>query len=174
MLTCSDDQDEHHHWHLLGFTVIPQLNLCSVHSRLATVNISNIHFVHLILFFTEILMQFLWSISSNSKKPKSTPKHDQPFYLSKTDRQSKMADLVNIYNRHVLQYNRKQCENLTYIRNLRNLKIAVIFWLHLVCAMVLRPPNNCSKCRNILCKQQSIISTLHFVHGIKCYILHHW
>ena len=43
----------------------------------ATVNISS-GLAHLIPFFTQnlIRVQFLWSISSNSKKPKSTPKHD--------------------------------------------------------------------------------------------------
>ena len=66
---------------------------------------------HLILFFTQNLIQFLWIIISNSKKSKNTPKHE---YLSKTSWQSKMADIVNIYNRPVYSHNRqKKCENRT-------------------------------------------------------------
>ena len=49
------------------------------------------------------------------------------FYLSKTNWQSKMAGIVNIYNRHVYQDNRKKQKS-----NTRNLKITVIFWSHLV------------------------------------------
>ena len=48
-----------------------------------TANISNV-FAHLISFLTKNLIQFLWSIISNSKKSKCTPKQDLPFYLSKT------------------------------------------------------------------------------------------
>ena len=55
--------------------VILQLNLCSAHSRL--VKCSSQHFKYscalLISFFTQTVIQFLWS---NCKKSKSTPKHD--------------------------------------------------------------------------------------------------
>ena len=43
-----------------------------------------------------------------------------------------MADIVNIYNRHVYQHNRKRKMRKSKICNLRNLKITVIFWSHFV------------------------------------------
>ena len=51
--------------------VVPQISLCSAHSRL---NISNV-FAYLISFLTQNLIQFFWSIFSNNKKSKSTPKN---------------------------------------------------------------------------------------------------
>ena len=67
---------------------------------------------------------------SYSKIAKSTPKHDEPFYLSKTNWQSKMVDIVNIrvYNRHVYQHKKiKKCENRTYLT-------------HRICKLFLAPP----------------------------------
>ena len=49
--------------------------LLIVDSPNATVNISN-HLAHLISYFAQNLIQFLWSNFSNSKKSKSTPQHD--------------------------------------------------------------------------------------------------
>ena len=82
--------------------VIPQLNLFSLLVDLpnAIVNISNI-LAHLIPHFTQNLIQFPWSIFSNSNKSKNTPKHDVPFYVSKTNWEPKMADIVNIHNRYI-------------------------------------------------------------------------
>ena len=51
--------------------------------------------------------------------------------LSKTNWQFKMADNVNIYNRHVYQHNRKQMPK-SNILNYWNLKIMVAFLSHLV------------------------------------------
>ena len=64
----------------------------------------------------------------NYVKNRRTHQHDQPFYLSKTNGQSKMADIVNIlvYNRHVCQHNRK-IRRKSNICNSRNLKITVMF-----------------------------------------------
>ena len=112
-------------FHLLLTTIIidifsPSLNrlyhkwtcvLLIVDSPNTAVNISHV-LAQLISFFTQNWIQFLWSNFS-----KSTPKHDKTFYLSKTNWQSKMADIVNIYeyNRYVYQCNRKKCENGTYV-----------------------------------------------------------
>ena len=101
---------------------IPQWNLCSAQSRLVQRHSQHV-LAHFIKFFIQYLMQFHWSIFLNSKQSKSTPKYDERFHLSKTNWQSKMADIVNIYNRHVYQYN---------IRNSGNLKIMFIFWSHFV------------------------------------------
>ena len=37
-------------------------------------------------------------------------------FCEKTNWQSKMADIVNIYNRYVYQHNRKKCGNRTYVK----------------------------------------------------------
>ena len=87
--------------------------LLIVDSPKGTVNISHV-LAHFISIFTQN-----WSIFLNSKKSKSTSKYDQAFYLSNTNWQSKMADIVNIYNRHVDQHNRKKMWR-SNIRNSRN------------------------------------------------------
>ena len=53
-----------------------------------------------ISFFTQNLIQFLWFIFPNSKISQSSTKHDKIFYLSKTNWQSKMASIVNIFYIH--------------------------------------------------------------------------
>ena len=105
--------------------IILHLNLSSVHNSFAKRH--SHHFK-----WPLNLIQFFCSLFLNSKKSKSTPKHNSPFHLSKTNWQSKMADIVSIYNRHVYQYNRKKIGK-SNIRNSGNLNIKNIFWSHLVC-----------------------------------------
>ena len=99
-----------------------RLNLYSVHNR-----VTKRHSQHFkcpcLHFFTQKLIQFLWAIFFNIKKSKSTIKHNSPLYLSETNWQSKMVDIVNICSRHMCQHNRKSNTCIS-----RNMKITVIFF----------------------------------------------
>ena len=102
------------HFNLIFYTklntvslVIPESNLCSAYSRLAkrpTVNISNV-FAHLIAFFIQNLIQYLWSIFSNSKNRRAYQNTINLFICQKQTDNSKC--LIDEYNRYVYQHNRK-------------------------------------------------------------------
>ena len=105
----------HHNWTCV---------LLIVDSPNATVSIRNV-FKHLIQFLcTKLLIQFLRSTFRIVKKRIS---HQNAFLSVKTNWQSKIADIVNIYNRHVCQHNNKIKMLQSKVRNSRNLKITVIF-----------------------------------------------
>ena len=106
LLTCSGDQKEQRHCRLLG---LPCFRLCdnwtcillTVDSPNTTVNISNV-LAHLISFFTQNLIQLIQAHLNMTKL----------YNLSKTNWPFKVVDIINIYNRHVYELNRK--ENVTY------------------------------------------------------------